>query len=199
MSAKRKTTVAVLFGGRSVEHDVSMVTGNQVMRAFDPERYEVVPVYINRDGKWFTGDPLLDLKTYQNEVASMKGVHEAILSPATHHHGLIIDPVSGLFTKNAVKRLDVVFPALHGSHGEDGTVQGLCELADIAYVGCGVLASALANDKIMTKTVLKQHGIPVVDGAAVSRAEWEADSDAVIQRITATLSYPLFVKPATLG
>jgi len=199
MSAKRKTTVAVLFGGRSVEHDVSVVTGNQVMRAFDPERYEVVPVYINRDGKWFTGDPLLDLKTYQNEVASMKGVHEAILSPATHHHGLIIDPVSGLFTKNAVKRLDVVFPALHGSHGEDGTVQGLCELADIAYVGCGVLASALANDKIMTKTVLKQHGIPVVDGAAVSRAEWEADSDAVIQRITATLSYPLFVKPATLG
>ncbi|MFN8371654.1 MAG: D-alanine--D-alanine ligase family protein [Anaerolineae bacterium] len=199
MSAKRKTTVAVLFGGRSVEHDVSVVTGNQVMRAFDPERYEVVPVYINRDGKWFTGEPLLDLKTYQNEVASMKGVHEAILSPATHHHGLIIDPVSGLFTKNAVKRLDVVFPALHGSHGEDGTVQGLCELADIAYVGCGVLASALANDKIMTKTVLKQHGIPVVDGAAVSRAEWETNPDAVIERITATLPYPVFIKPATLG
>jgi D-alanine-D-alanine ligase len=199
MSAKRKTTVAVLFGGRSVEHDVSVVTGNQVMRAFDPERYEVVPVYINRDGRWYTGEPLLDLKTFQNEVASMKGVKEAILSPATHHHGLIIDPATGYFAKSVVKRLDVVFPALHGSHGEDGTVQGLCELADVAYVGCGVLASAAANDKIMTKIILKQHGIPVVDGVHLSRNEWEADPDAVIRRITAALSYPMFVKPATLG
>jgi D-alanine-D-alanine ligase len=199
MSAKRKTTVAVLFGGRSVEHDVSVVTGNQVMRAFDPERYEVVPVYIHRDGKWFTGEPLLDLKTYQNEVASIKGVKEAILSPATHHHGLIIHPISGLFSKSEVKRLDVVFPALHGSHGEDGTIQGLCELADIAYVGCGVLGSALANDKVMTKTILKQHTIPVVDGVHFTRTEWEENPDAVIRRITETLPYPLFIKPATLG
>ncbi len=199
MSAKRKTTVAVLFGGRSVEHDVSVVTGKQVMRAFDPERYEVVPVYINRDGRWFTGEPLLDLKTFQNEVASLKGIKETILSPATHHHGFIISPVSGLFSKSEVQRVDVVFPALHGSHGEDGTIQGLCELADIAYVGCGVLASAAANDKIMTKTILQQHNIPVVKGVSVSRSEWEDDPDTVIQRITKALPYPVFVKPATLG
>ncbi|NWF71244.1 MAG: D-alanine--D-alanine ligase [Chloroflexi bacterium] len=199
MSAKRKLTVAVLFGGRSVEHDVSVVTGNQVLRAFDPERYEVVPVYIDRDGRWFTGAPLLDLKNYRNEVISLKGVEEAILSPATHHHGLIIDPTAGRFAKSSVKRLDVVFPALHGSHGEDGTVQGLCELADIAYVGCGVLASAATNDKIMTKTILKQHGIPVVDDVHLTRAEWEANPDGVIARIHAALPYPLFIKPATLG
>jgi D-alanine-D-alanine ligase len=199
MSAKRKTTVAVLFGGRSVEHDVSVVTGNQVMRAFDPDSYDVVPVYIDRDGRWFTGEPLLDLKNYQNEVVSLKGVQEAIISPATHHHGLIINPTAGRFAKSQVKRLDVVFPALHGSHGEDGTIQGLLELADIAYVGCGVLSSAIANDKIMTKTVLKQHNIPLVEGASFTRAEWDDSPDTVVRRIMEALSFPLFIKPATLG
>ncbi|MBZ0276508.1 MAG: D-alanine--D-alanine ligase, partial [Anaerolineae bacterium] len=131
MSAKRKTTVAVIFGGRSVEHDVSVVTGHQVMRAFDPERYEVVPIYIDRDGRWLTGEPLLDLKNFKDEIASYKGVMSAIISPGTNHHGLIINPTAGRFEKSEVKRLDVVFPTIHGTHGEDGTLQGLFELADI--------------------------------------------------------------------
>lgn len=199
MSAKRKTTVGVIFGGRSVEHDVSVVTGNQVMRAFDPERYEVVPVYITHDGKWYTGEPLLDLKNYHDEIISYKGVENVLLSPSVQHHGLITNPVSGRLQKSEVKRLDVVFPAIHGTHGEDGTLQGLLELADIPYVGCAVLASAVANDKALTKDVLKQHGIPVVDGLLISRAEWLADRDAALKRITDKLTYPLFVKPATLG
>src|SRR5690606_12347361 len=99
----------------------------------------------------------------------------------------------------AVKRIDVVFPAVHGSHGEDGTLQGLCELADIPYVGCGVLASALANDKSMTKTVLRQAGIPVVQDVAFSRADWMENPDAILAKINAQLRYPVFVKPATLG
>jgi D-alanine-D-alanine ligase len=200
MSANRKTTVVgVIFGGRSVEHEVSVVTGNQVMRAFDPERYDVVPIYIDRDGRWFTGAPLLDLKNYRDEVISMSGVSSAILSPDVRHHGLIVNPTAGLFSKSEILRLDVVFPAIHGSHGEDGTLQGLLELADIPYVGCGVLASAIANDKITTKAILRQHGIPVVDSIDFTRAEWYADSDAVMRRITQTLSYPMFVKPATIG
>lgn len=200
MSAHRKTTVGVIFGGRSVEHDVSVLTGHQVIRAFDPERYEIVPIYIDREGRWFTGDPLLEFKNFQNEVVSLAGVQTAIISPGVQHHGLILNPTpSGLFGKSQIKRLDVVFPAIHGSHGEDGTLQGLFELADIPYVGCGVLASAVANDKVIAKQVLKQNGIPVVNGVYFSRYEWEQDAESVIERIKAELTFPMFVKPVTLG
>jgi D-alanine-D-alanine ligase len=199
MSANRKTVVGVIFGGRSVEHDVSIVTGHQVIRAFDPERYEVVPIYVDRQGKWFTGEPLAELKNFKNEVISLKGVQSAILSPSVQHHGLIVNPTAGRFEKAEIKRLDVVFPAIHGSHGEDGTIQGLLELADIAYVGCGVMASAIANDKIMTKIVMSQQGVPIVEGMSFSRAEWLESSDKVINHLIHELHYPMFVKPATLG
>ncbi len=199
MSANRKTVVGVIFGGRSVEHDVSIVTGHQVIRAFDPERYEVVPIYIDRQGKWFTGESLAELKNFKNEVISLKGVQSAILSPSVQHHGLIVNPTAGRFDKAEIKRLDVVFPAIHGSHGEDGTIQGLLELADIAYVGCGVMASAIANDKIMTKVVLSQQGVPIVEGVSFSRAEWLESSDKVVDHLIHELHYPMFVKPATLG
>ncbi len=200
MSAARKTTVGVIFGGHSVEHDVSVVTGHQVMQAFDPQRYEVVPIYINRDGRWYTGAPLLELRNFEDEVTSYKAVVETLISPSIQHHGLILDPTSrGLFQRSQIQRLDVVFPALHGSHGEDGTLQGLLELADIPYVGCGVLASAVANDKTLTKQILKANGVPVVDGIAFTRDEWERDPDAVLARINAELRFPLFVKPVTLG
>ena len=199
MSAKRKTVVGVIFGGRSVEHDVSIVTGHQIMRAFDPEEYEVVPVYIDRDGKWFTGEPLLNIKNYTNEIVSYKGVISVVLSPTVQHHGLILNPLSGRLSKSEIQRLDVLFPAIHGSHGEDGTLQGLFELADIPYVGCGVLASAICNDKIVAKTVLRQHHIPVVDEIWFTRTEWLDNPDALMSRITKTLSFPMFVKPATLG
>lgn len=199
MSAKRKRTVGVIFGGRSVEHDVSIVTGNQVMQAFDPEQYDVVPIYISRDGKWYTGAPLMNIKNYQGEIISYKGVVPAILSPSVQHHGLIINPVSGWLHKSEIKRLDVLFPAVHGSHGEDGTLQGLMELADIPYVGCGVLGSALSNDKAMTKAILRQKGIPVLDDVVFTRAEWLDDRDSIMARITDSLDFPVFVKPATLG
>lgn len=199
MSAKRKTTVAVIFGGRSVEHDVSVVTGHQIMRAFDPARYEVVPVYITRDGKWYSGEPLMDLNNYPNEVTSHKGVNSVILSPATQHHGLIINPIVSRFQKNSIQRIDVLFPAIHGTHGEDGTLQGLFELADIPYVGCGVLGSALANDKSITKMVLRQAGVPVVPDVTFTRADWVANNESILARIESALKYPMFVKPVTLG
>jgi D-alanine-D-alanine ligase len=104
-----------------------------------------------------------------------------------------------LFGKSQIKRLDVAFPSIHGSHGEDGTLQGLFELADIPYVGCGVLASAVSNDKLMTKRVLREAGIPVVDEVAFTRAEWLDHPDEIVAKITAAFNYPLFVKPVTLG
>lgn len=200
MSAKRKTTVGVIFGGRSVEHDVSVVTGHQIMNAFDAERYEVIPIYIDRDGAWFTGEPLREIKNFQGEVSKLDGVLPTLLSPNVRQHGLVVNPTpSGLFGKSRVQRLDVAFPAIHGSHGEDGTLQGLFELADIPYVGCGVLASAVANDKLLAKDVLRQAGVPVIDALGFTRADWLDHPDVLIAQITEKFAYPVFVKPATLG
>ncbi len=188
MSARRISSVGVIFGGRSVEHDVSIVTAHQIMDALDQAKYEVVPIYINRDGRWYTGEPLLDMKNYLDEIESLKGVQPVVLSPTVQHHGLILNPLSGRLSRSEIQRLDVVFPAVHGTHGEDGTLQGLLELADIPYVGCMTLASAVANDKIMTKTVLRQHDIPVVDDLDFRRSDWLDAPDAVIERITSKLS-----------
>lgn len=199
MSANRKTTVAVIFGGRSVEHDVSVVTANQIMQAFDTDQYDVVPVYITRDGKWFTGEPLRDLNNFNEDLVRHKDVQPAVLSPSVQHHGLIINPEAGRLQKSTFKRVDVVFPAIHGSHGEDGTLQGILELADIPYVGCGVLASAVANDKAIAKDVLQQHGIPVIDSLTVNRSSWLDARDDTLARVEDTFAYPVFVKPATLG
>ena len=198
--SSRRTVVAVLFGGRSVEHDVSIVTGHQVMDAFPTERYEVVPVFISRDGRFFTGEPLRRLDNFQDDgLLARQGVQACLLSPDTRHHGLIIDPLAGRFSRSRVKRLDVVFPALHGSHGEDGSLQGLLELADIPYVGCATLGSALTNDKIMTKLALRQAGIPVLDDFPLTREAWQAAPDDLVARILDKFAFPLFVKPATLG
>ena len=200
MSSRRPITIAVLFGGRSVEHDVSIVTGHQVMDALPSDRYEVVPVYISRDGKWYTGDPLLALDNFQDEnIVNKDGVISCMVSPDVRHHGLILNPLAGRFSKSEVKRLDIVFPAVHGSHGEDGTLQGLFELADIPYVGCATLGSALTNDKILTKMILRQSNVPVLDDFYVSREDWLNDPDTIIQKITSKFEYPLFIKPATLG
>ncbi len=198
--ASRKTTIGVIFGGRSVEHDVSVVTGNQVMRACDEARYDVVPIYVSRDGRWYSGEPLFKLENFKDdEVISYKGIENVVLSPSVQHHGLIIEPVSRRMQRSVVKRLDVVFPTIHGSHGEDGTLQGLIELADIPYVGCGLLGSALCNDKVISKAVLQQYDIPVVAGDTVVRSEWLNKRDNILQRLQDKLGFPMFIKPATLG
>lgn len=193
-----KRVVGVIFGSRSVEHDVSIVTAQQTMRAFDKSKYEVVPIYITRDGRWLTGEGLLDIKNFQMDVADIATVHETHLSPSTGYAGLITPPMSGRFRKSKFKRLDVAFSTIHGTHGEDGTIQGLFEMADIPYIGTGVLASAIANNKVVCKALLKQYGIPVLDGVAFSRREWLDKPAEIIERIE-ELGFPAFVKPATLG
>ena len=200
MSSRRRTTVAVIFGGRSVEHDVSIVTGHQIMDALQTERYNIVPVYIARDGRWFTGEALTQLANFEDEnILRHAGLQQCLLSPDTRHHGLIVNPLAGRFSKSEVVRLDLCFPALHGSHGEDGSLQGLFELADIPYVGCATLASALTNDKVMTKMLLRQAGIPVLDDFAFSRDHWLDQPDQILAAVLSAFDFPLFIKPATLG
>lgn len=198
-NAGRKQTVAVVFGSRSVEHDVSVVTAQQVIRALDPTKYEVIPIYITRDGKWLTGPLLTEMKTFQaDNLEELMGIKETLISPSIQHHGMITPPVAGYMQKNTLKRIDVVFPVIHGTHGEDGTLQGLLELGDVPYVGCGVLASAVANDKITTKAVLKEAGVPVVEYMSFRRRDWVTHRSEILERMD-EFGYPLFVKPATLG
>jgi D-alanine-D-alanine ligase len=199
-SPTRKLTVGVLFGSRSVEHDVSIVTAQQVIKALNPAKYDVIPLYITRDGAWLTGNPLADLNTFKNEnVSELVGVRETTLSSSTQLKGTITPPISGLLGKSVLRKIDVMFPCVHGTHGEDGTLQGLFELMDVPYVGAGVAASAVANDKIMTKAVLEHSGLVVNDYMGFTRYQWLTDRQRLLAQLEQRFRYPLFVKPATLG
>ncbi|MDP9364346.1 MAG: D-alanine--D-alanine ligase [Chloroflexota bacterium] len=185
--------VAVLFGGQSAEHDVSLRSAQTVIGALDPERYEVVPLGVGRDGRWLTGgDPLRQLAAASPLFALGAGETEPPPTDA------IASPPGSLPT-GLGGEVDVVFPVLHGPMGEDGTVQGLLELSGLPYVGSGVLGSAVAMDKAMAKTVLAQAGLPQVSWRLVQRKEWERDPGLVTEWIADGLGFPCFVKPANMG
>ena len=184
MAGTAKIRLAVLYGGRSAEHQVSVVSARSVMEALDPARFEVVPIAITRGGAWLLPDrsPL--------ELTASKGTLPEV-EPAGRE--LAVRPEQG------VGGVDVVFPILHGPFGEDGTVQGLFELADLPYVGSGVLASALAMDKAMAKVVLAQAGLPQGPYVVVPERDWRADPERVAAEVGGRLAYPVFTKPARLG
>lgn len=181
--------VAVIFGGQSGEHDVSLASARSVMAVLQQRGCQVVPIGITREGRWLLrGDPyalLSDIAVHPDSAVRETTVAGRELVPGA--------------TGEAFPPVDVVFPVLHGPFGEDGTVQGLLELAGIPYVGCGVLASSLAMDKIACKNVLAAHGLPVLPSQAVIRTLWETKPNRVIADIEAVLSYPVFVKPSNLG
>jgi D-alanine-D-alanine ligase len=179
-----RTRLAILYGGRSAEHQVSVVSARSVMEALDPDRFEVVPIAITRQGAW-----LLPERT-PLELTARDGALPEVDAAGTE---LAVRPQEG------VGGVDVVFPILHGPFGEDGTVQGLFELADLPYVGSGVLASALAMDKAMAKVVLAQAGLPQAPYLVVAERDWRADPDRVAADVAGRLAYPVFTKPARLG
>ncbi len=166
--------IGIIFGGRSGEHEVSLVSASNVIKALDPERYEVHLIGITKDGKWVFGEDSLE--------ALKKGEAD----------GLAEGDVMG-----RLRELDVVFPVLHGPYGEDGTIQGLFEITGVPYVGCGVMASSVAMDKLMTKAVWDQAGLPQVPFTAVMRRDWESFPD--LEAAMEGLEYPVFVKPANMG
>ncbi|HEX7590786.1 MAG TPA: hypothetical protein VF375_02455, partial [Candidatus Limnocylindrales bacterium] len=200
-----KPTVAVLFGGRSVEHEVSVISGHQAMDALDQAGYPVLPIFITKQGDWYAGEGLRNLDLYREQTfhaAGLKNVYRVSLSPDRSVRQLVVHPGVGgglLGGKSPKLWADVFFPVLHGTHGEDGSMQGLFELADVPYVGSGVLASALGMDKVRQKQVLRQAGIPVLECVEVSRAEWDLYSEAFIGRVEAGAGYPAIVKPVCLG
>jgi D-alanine-D-alanine ligase len=189
----RRLRVGVLFGGRSGEHEVSLRSARNVMAALDPDRYEVVPIGISKAGIWLSGPEVhARLSAAAGPGAGDAAAAEAGRDVMSFSEALV--PCG-----DGVGHLDVVFPVLHGPMGEDGTIQGLLELADLPYVGCGVAASAAAMDKAIAKDVFRAHGLPVVAYRPLTRARFEADAEAVVAEIESALRYPMFVKPANLG
>jgi len=188
--------IAVLFGGRSSEHEVSLASARSVMAALDPQKFEIIPVGITREGAWIVGGDLL--RALQDEAFG--DTSPATILPDPTHKGLKQLQVQQQGTQlSLLSRVDVVFPVLHGTFGEDGTVQGLLELANVPYVGAGVLASALAMDKIAFKHLCRDVGLPVVDWVHCTRRQWEREPQAVLDAVEAALAYPVFTKPANLG
>jgi len=187
-----KKVVAVLFGGQSTEHDISKLSASTVMAALSDERYYVLPVYITRTGKWLLYEgPIESVHNTQWE----KFGTPVVLSPDASHHGLL--RIVG--DKCKVIPVDVVFPVLHGANGEDGSIQGLCELAGIPYVGCGVLSSAACMDKAFTKTVVHTLRITQADHIVCTRHALTENMAAVCKKVRYKIGYPCFVKPANAG
>lgn len=197
-----KTKVGVFFGGRSVEHEISVISALQAINAFDSNKYEVVPVYISKQGKWFTGPAVLEIANYKDMQSLENKSEEVFMRPIYGDYNLYRSNVkSGLFSKKdpVVSELHVIFPVLHGSHGEDGMFQGVVETIGIPFVGCDTLSSANGMDKITMKMILRESGIPMVDYAWFTDREWLSDREATDKMVEANLNYPVIVKPANLG
>jgi D-alanine-D-alanine ligase len=192
----KKIRVGIIFGGRSGEHEVSLASAQSVMNAIDKEKYEVVPIGITKAGQWIaSGDPMKALK-----AGDVRASHPAALLGDPSHRGLMrLQDTEQAIEATRLTELDVVFPVLHGPYGEDGTVQGLLELAGIPYVGAGVIGSALGLDKAVFKDVMRAHGFPIVGQVLLKRKAWDADPEGVMDRVEGALDYPVFTKPANLG
>ena len=210
-----KLRVGILFGGRSGEHEVSLLSAASVLQAIDREKFDVTPIGITKEGRWLaaadahgllsgdTGAVARKLRAGDPEATpGARLLHEGIptlLAPEPSSRGTAADAPQALEERLGGQSLDVVFPVLHGTFGEDGTIQGLFELAGIAYVGSGVLGSAAGMDKDVMKRLFQQAGLPIVKHVTLLRADWERSPRKVIAQVEARLKYPLFVKPANLG
>ncbi len=217
----KKIRVGILFGGRSGEHEISLLSAASVFNAIDKDKYEVVPIGITKDGRWVTAadaERLLHGKFEDHKhlragdpeatpgAAVLAKGQSVVVPPEPHRHGSITafetDVSVHVLTRRASDRaidVDVIFPVLHGTFGEDGTIQGLLELADMPYVGAGVLGSAAGMDKDIMKALFRAAGLPIVKHVTLLRSEWEANSKKVKKVVESKLKYPVFVKPANLG
>jgi D-ala D-ala ligase N-terminal domain protein len=193
-----KTNIGVFFGGCSTEHEISVISASQAMSAIDRSVYDVTPVYISKNGRWYTGDALLEIANYRDIPALLKQCQEVYMEPVKDDYNIYLRKHK-LFGSNVVTTLDVAIPVLHGSYGEDGTFEGILDAIGIPYAGCNVLASANGMDKITMKMILQACDVPVVDYVWFTDKQWFSQRDDLIQRIETKLGYPVIVKPANLG
>jgi len=191
-----KIKVGLIFGGKSGEHEVSFCSASSIIKAIDKDKYTVVPIGITKEGRWISPqDSELALQS-----GKIEGKNTVILLNDPSGRSLVhIDNNQRLDKSSALERLDVIFPVLHGPYGEDGTVQGLLELADIPYVGAGVAASAISMDKDLMKTIFQHRGLPILKWMTIKRKEWQKDKEKILSLVQDDFKYPLFVKPTNLG
>ena len=198
-----KKQIGVIFGSRSCEREVSIISAVQLMRFADSEKYDIIPVYIDEHGSWYTGDPLKEIRSYQPFRPDMNGIVKVFPDLSSNSGALLsVSKGTGLFAKEKVEiaaRVDVFIIVMHGMNGEDGTLQGLLELANIPYTSTGVAGSALGMDKIMMKQFFRGANLPVLPGEWFTRREFNADCKAIQEKVKSSLGFPVFVKPANLG
>ena len=205
MAQGKRTRVAVMFGGRSVEHEISVISALQLMQAIDPAVYDVTPVYIAPNGSWYTGEALLNRSFYAKVPGNLSSLAEVTLLPKPGIGGLVRLSRGGCALSSASKEIipvDVILPAFHGQYGEDGCIQGLFELADMPYTGSNVVASAITMNKYTCKMYLKQHDVPVLPALLVARGDAQRDIRGTVDKVLTTQGFstlPLFVKPCNLG
>lgn len=194
-----KLNVAILFGGRSVEHEVSIISALQCLETMEAtNKYDTTPIYISKEGIWYTGSALRHIENYKQMDQLLSKCKPVVLSPNANEYFLLAKN-PGIFGKHLIARLDVIFPIFHGSYGEDGCMQGLFELMNIPYVGCDVLSSGLCMDKMMSRGVLREQGLPVLHDIHFFGAEWLKNRQSLIDQIESTLTYPVMAKPNNLG
>ena len=194
----KKLRVGILFGGRSGEHEVSLLSAASILKAIDRKKFDVVPIGISKAGHWLTGSGAQALLA-GGDAGNGSVLTAEVIAPPADAVSALVPGAATLGERDGGKPFDVVFPVLHGTFGEDGTIQGLFELADIAYVGSGVLGSAAGMDKDAMKRLFAQAKLPIVKHLTVVRTAWEASPRKTVSAIEAALKYPLFVKPANLG
>lgn len=192
-----KTKLGVFFGGKSVEHDISIISALQIMNKLDEDKYEIIPVYVNKEGVFFTGEALLDVTNYKVISELEKKATEVYLT-ATSNDPFLYPKKTGLLSKAKPIQIDLIFPIFHGTLGEDGCFQGLFEIKNLPYVGSDVFSSALCMNKFELKEILKQAGITVVEGITISKRSWFFDK-AFIEIKISEIGFPLIVKPNNLG
>ena len=198
-----KKTIGVIFGSRSCEREVAIISAVQLMRHIDTEKYNTVPVYIDETGNWYTGEKLMDINTYKPFRGDQKGIVKVFPDLSSASGALLtLNRGTGLFSREKIEiaaRIDVYIVVMHGLNGEDGTLQGLLELANVPYTSTGVAGSALGMDKIMMKQFFRGAGLPVLPGIWFSRSTFRNDRDSVAEQVEKEIGYPVFVKPANLG
>ena len=198
-----KTQLGVIFGSRSCEREVAIISAVQLMNNVNTEKYDVIPVYISEQGMWYTGEALRKIETYKHFNPDAKGIEQVHLDITAGSGALLATrPGKGLFGKPeqvVVARLEVCVVVMHGLNGEDGTLQGMLELANLPYTSTGVAGSAIGMDKIMMKQFFKGADLPVLPGVWYTRSMWEANRNAILEDVEQQLGYPVFVKPANLG
>lgn len=193
-----KLKIGVIFGGRTVEHEISIITANQAITNINKEKYEIIPIYISKSGKMYTGEKLLDLKEYRNLEQLVKECEEIVLVN-NGEKANVLRVKNKMFSNNIINSIDLAFPIMHGTNGEDGSIQGFLEILGVPYIGPDVLASSIGMDKIMMRRLLKEQQIPSLDYVAFYSLDYISNEEKYIKEVEEKISYPVIVKAGNLG